>query len=376
MLAYTASRLVAQPERTRSEMRHSEMRNSLIYAGLQWGCWGVWFWVLASGEVLLGEVPWRKALLVWGGVAFAALWLTHSLRGVSKLDDWFALPVGKLAVRALASMAVVSGILCGVAVLLSLGAYGSPVSRMYANVLYKLPVSVQVVLQGVAISATIVAWIALYFGFMSQRWRHRTELRQAQLSEALQEAELLLLKFQLNPHFLFNALNGVRALIADEPAKAQDAVTQLARTLRYTLASGDAELVTLGREMEMVNDYLALESLRLADRLEIVRDIEAPALDARIPGMLMQTLVENAIKHGIAPLRHGGTLRIGARVVNKELIIEVSNPRPVGDDHVPREGVGLRSASGRLRLLFGAAATLNLDLLDPGRATARVRLPA
>jgi LytS/YehU family sensor histidine kinase len=92
--------------------------------------------------------------------------------------------------------------------------------------------------------------------------------------------------------------------------------------------------------------------------------------------MLMQTLVENAIKHGIAPLRHGGTLRIGARVVEKELIIEVSNPRPVGDDHVPREGVGLRSASGRLRLLFGAAATLNLDLLDPGRATARVRLPA
>lgn len=371
MLAFTAPGIAAQPERIQTEMR-----DSLLYAGLQWGCWGVWFWVLASGEVLLGEVPWRKALLVWGVVALAALCLTHALRGASKVDGWFALPVRPLVARALISMAVVSAILCGIAVLVSLGVYGSPVSRMSANVLYKLPVSVQVLLQGVAISATIVAWVALYFGFTSQRWRYRAELRQAQLSEALQEAELLLLKFQLNPHFLFNALNGVRALIADEPRKAQDAVTQLARTLRYTLASGDAELVTLGREMEMVNDYLALESLRLADRLDVVRDIEPGALDARIPGMLMQTLVENAIKHGIAPLRHGGTLHISARVVEKELIIEVSNPRPVGDDHVPREGVGLRSASGRLRLLFGATATLNLDLLDPGRATARVRLPA
>jgi LytS/YehU family sensor histidine kinase len=192
----------------------------------------------------------------------------------------------------------------------------------------------------------------------------------------LHTAELRLLKSQLNPHFLFNALNGVRALIADEPAKAQDAVTQLARTLRYTLAAGDSELVTVAREMEMVNDYLALESLRLAERLQIVREIEPAAADARIPVMLLQTLVENAIKHGIAPLRQGGTLRIAARAVANELIIRVENPRPADHASPPyHEGVGLKNASERLRLLFGKSASLELDLSRPNRATATVRLP-
>ena len=182
--------------------------------------------------------------------------------------------------------------------------------------------------QSIALSSVIIIWVALYFGLMSQRWRHRAELRQAQLNEALQAAELRLLKFQLNPHFLFNALNGVRALIADEPAKAQEAVTRLARTLRYTLAAGDAELVTFGREMEMVNDYLALESLRLADRLDVVRESRLGVESVRIPALLMQTLVENAIKHGIAPLKHGGTLRISARVADKQLCWKSAIPGP------------------------------------------------
>jgi sensor histidine kinase YesM len=367
--------LTQTPVIIHAEQHTAGMRNSLIYAGLQWGCWGAWFWVQASGEVLLGEVAWRQALVVWGGIALAAIWFTHLLRGASKTEDWFALPAKALLQRALISMAFVSALLCGISVMLTITVYGIPVTRMYANVFHKLPVGWQFLLQSFGTMMAVVAWVALYFGFMSQRQRHRAELRQAQLSEALQEAELQLLKFQLNPHFLFNALNGVRALIADEPAKAQDAVTQLARTLRYTLAAGDAELVTLGREMEMVNDYLALESLRLADRLEVVREIEPAALNARIPSMLLQTLVENAIKHGIAPLKLGGHLHISARVVDKQLLIEIGNPRPVDDDRAAVEGVGLRNTSARLRLLFGSAARLDLDLLDPARATARVRLP-
>jgi sensor histidine kinase YesM len=353
----------------------AETRNFFIYAGLQWGCWGLWFWGQAFGEVLLGEVPWRQALVVWAGITLSGLWFTHLLRAASKIENWFALPAKSLLKRALISMAGVSALLCGISAMLTISVYGSPVTRMYANVFHKLPAGWQFLIQSFGTTMVVVAWVALYFGFMSQRQRHRAELRQAQLSEALQEAELQLLKFQLNPHFLFNALNGVRALIADEPAKAQDAVTQLARTLRYTLAAGDVEFVTLGREMEMVNDYLALESLRLADRLEVVKDIEPAALNARIPSMLLQTLVENAIKHGISPLKLGGHLHISARVLEKELLIEIGNPRPVDDDRVPVEGVGLRNTSARLKLLFGSAARLDLDLLDPARATARVRLP-
>jgi len=362
--------IVVQPERT-----VTGVRSSLLYSGLQWGGWGFWFWSQASGEVLIGEVPWNQALTIWGGIGLAALWLTHILRGASKVHDWFALPTGPLLGRAVVSVTIVSAMLCGAAVLLTLSVYGSPVSRMYGSIFHKLPIGLQILNQSISLFWVTMIWVALYFGLMSQRRRHRAELRQAQLNEALQAAELRLLKFQLNPHFLFNALNGVRALIADEPAKAQEAVTRLARTLRYTLAAGDAELVSFGREMEMVNDYLALESLRLADRLDVVREIAPGVESVRIPALLMQTLVENAIKHGIAPLKHGGTLRISARIVGKQLLLEIGNPRPVDDDKEPTEGLGLRNASERLRLLFGAGAKLHLDLLDPARATAKVRLP-
>ncbi len=142
------------------------------------------------------------------------------------------------------------------------------------------------------------------------RDRHAAELRQSELSRALQSAELKLLKSQLNPHFLFNSLNSVRALIAEDPSRARDAVTQLAGLLRYTLRSDHEELVTLERELKTVGDYLALESLRLGDRMRVELDIAAGAQEVRIPVMLLQTVVENAIKHGIAELPGGGVLRI------------------------------------------------------------------
>jgi LytS/YehU family sensor histidine kinase len=128
--------------------------------------------------------------------------------------------------------------------------------------------------------------------------------------------------------------------------------------------------------MEMVDDYLALESMRLAERLRIVREITPQALQAPIPVMLLQTLVENGIKHGVAQVRHGGTLRIAAQVQGRELLLEVENPRPpIQQPTAYSQGVGFKNCSERLRLLFGTAASLQLDLSDPQRAVARVRLP-
>jgi two-component system sensor histidine kinase AlgZ len=199
-------------------------------------------------------------------------------------------------------------------------------------------------------------------------------LRQSELARALQQAELRLLKSQLNPHFLFNALNTVRSLIADDPSRAQHAVTHLANTLRYTLGAGQNELVALARELEIVADFLELEKMRFEERLTIEREVAADAGGAQIPVMLLQTVVENAIKHGIAELPAGGVLRIFAALQDGVLVLNVENPRPPASARPVREGTGLRNAEERLRLLFDSSATLELDLSQPTLATTRIRI--
>lgn len=222
----------------------------------------------------------------------------------------------------------------------------------------------------------LLFWGALYLTSRSYRERALGELREAQLAKALHLAQLRLLKAQLNPHFLFNALNTVRALIAEDPDRAQQAVTHLARTLRYTLNSGQDELVTLERELEIVDAYLAIEALRLGERLSLVRHISPAARERPIPIILLQTLVENAIKHGIAQLPAGGELKISAEMARAGLVLTVENARPpAAAADLDSDNIGLHNSAERLRLLFGPGASLKLDVSQPGRAVARVWIP-
>jgi LytS/YehU family sensor histidine kinase len=248
--------------------------------------------------------------------------------------------------------------------------------KEYAPTLqFQLTLPVSLALEILNWAFVFILWLAIYFTAIAVREHRSAQLRQSELTRALQLAELRLLKSQLNPHFLFNALNTVRSLIADSPSRAQSAVTRLANTLRYTLTSRQDELVTLSQEMEIVADYLELESMRFEDRLRIEKRVPADAAGVRIPVMLLQTLVENAIKHGIAELPAGGLLRISAVLQDDMLMLEVENPRPGAPLRTLHEGVGLRNARDRLRLLFGARASLDLDLSKPAVATARLRIP-
>jgi sensor histidine kinase YesM len=339
--------------------------------------WSFYFYAQASGEVIFAQVPWSKASTLWGGVCLAGIALTHLLRWIIKRQGWLALKPGALMGRMLVAVLLISIVAYGNTIALSGAVYGTTVTPIASAFYHRLTVGGQLRNQFIFMMVVHGAWVAIYLAIAIQRHRYRAEVRQAQLGEALRAAELRLLKSQLNPHFLFNALNGLRSLIADDPGRARDAVTQLARTMRYSLASGDEDLVSLERELEMVEDYLALESMRLEERLKIERDIEPAARTARLPAMLLQTLVENAIKHGIAQLKPGGTLRIAARIEAGDLVIRVSNPRPENAAATPdAPGVGLRNASQRLRLMYGDRARLQLDLSRRDAATAEVRLPA
>jgi hypothetical protein len=310
-----------------------------------------------------------------------ALLLTHLLRDYMRRHRWQTLKIAALLPRVF-----IASVVLGFPIALAMGFFsiamlwsGGPEEQQAVGELAGEKavwlLRADLLLRTLNWSAIFALWMAMYFSITSVRDRARAELRQSELTRALQVAELRLLKSQLNPHFLFNSLNSVRALIADDPTGAQKAVTQLARTLRYTLTAGQEEVVSLERELEIVADYLELESLRLGERLRIERTIAVEARVAHIPVMLLQTVVENAIKHGIAELPEGGVLRISAEVRERVLIIEVANPRPALPSPSPSPGVGLRNSAERLRLLFGSAAALDLDLSHPDRALARIRIP-
>ena len=185
------------------------------------------------------------------------------------------------------------------------------------------------------------------------------EQRAAQLREQLAQAQLEALKMQLHPHFLFNTLNAISELVHNEPEVAERMLVQLSEMLRHTLESAGAQEVPLQQELEFLNSYLQIQRTRFRDRLEIRMSIAPATLSAYVPNMLLQPLVENAIRHGIAPLARGGTIDVGAERENGSLRLSVrDNGRGVVES-APNgrggaQGVGLTNTRARLQQLYGA----------------------
>ena len=348
-----------------------QSKKQLLYWTLQISGWGAYTLVRLYAAVAILDLPWVRAsveLLLLDG---AALGLTHGLRNFARHHEWSALPLRRLAWRIVAAGFVTGTPLGIITQLTDLSALQGPLGEYAPTVLWCIQCSLNILNWAIL----FMIWLAIYFTVVAVRRHRSAQLRQSELARALQQAELRLLKTQLNPHFLFNALNTVRSLIADDPSRAQSAVTLLANTLRYTLSSGQDELVTLAQELEIVADYLELESMRFEDRLRVEYDVAPGAGVVYIPVMLLQTVVENAIKHGIAELPGGGVLRISATLRNGILDLEVRNPRPPAPARAAHQGIGLRNADERLRLLFGTRAGLDLDMSQPAVATARIRIP-
>ncbi|MEJ7600363.1 MAG: histidine kinase [Kofleriaceae bacterium] len=340
-----------------------------------WTCqlvgWGLYFVVTVYELGVEDETTAARALSEPLGVACLGIALTHAFRRRADRRQWGRLAAGSLLVRMLAAASVLAVVHVGLVAAAEIMIFGDR------------PDDPVLLVVGAVLRWTLVflLWLALYFGAMMTRQRRNAELTAVRLERDLRTAELRALRAQLDPHFLFNCLNSVRALISEDPERAQRAVTQLARTLRHALGPvGRDELVTLDRELQVVGDYLDLEALRLDDRLHVVREVSEDARPALIPAMLLQLLVENALKHGIARLPEGGSLRLTALLRDGGLMLEVTNPRPILPGELRGEtadslGIGFANASERLRLLCGPTATLRLDLAAPGHATARAWIP-
>ncbi len=260
--------------------------------------------------------------------------------------------------------------------------------------LIEMPIIRPIAAQGFGIHDPLLAYIQpfiakfhiyllLYFlvnGFMNvllyfARYR-AAELRTLHLKADLTHAQLQTLRGQLQPHFLFNAHHAIGALIAKgEQEKAITMLTQLSDLLRFTIDHPEGRSIPLRDELDLLDRYLAIQRTRFADRLAIERSIPTECLDARIPGLLLQPIVENGIQHGIGPKPEGGTIGLRIARMNDRLRIEVSDDG-VGSPDRLREGVGLRNTRERLAHLYDGASSFTIGRNPDGPGTlVRIELP-
>ncbi len=216
-------------------------------------------------------------------------------------------------------------------------------------------------------------------GCQSAAWAQiaRERERQKLAAEAqLVRAQLLGLQSQLNPHFLFNALNGLNALIHDAPDDAEVLVDHLSDLLRAALSVSEEQMITLGRELDCLEHYLAVEKTRYADRLRVVREIEDGVRDCLVPTFLLQPLVENAVKHGVEPRKEGATIWIGARRRGEQLEISVRDNGPgIKQGKADESGVGLKNSRRRLEQCFPSRHRLTMQNRSGGGCEVTVSIP-
>jgi LytS/YehU family sensor histidine kinase len=325
-----------------------------------------------------GEI--QTTLLTWVLGAAVAIGLTHAFRIVARWRGWTRLSIRQLIPRGLAA-SVVLGVLSEGA---RAGLVASGLLRLTANDRASASLATNVI----GDMAVMGVWVAIYFG-VHAAWNYRqAEVDRWKLQADAETARLEALKLQLNPHFFFNCLASVRALISETPRRAKKMVARLARLLRRTLQAGEEKTVPLQEELSTTETYLQLEKVRFEDRLEWDVNVSEAASGRPVPFLLVQTLAENAVKHGIGQRRDGGTISIEADVVEADatgrsgtggegpLRLQVTNPGRIDEDGPSRgHGRGLANARERLRLLFGDEASLELSQSGPETVAATASIP-
>lgn len=336
-----------------------------------WTCqivgWGVYSALsFAAATAFAG---WRPAIAIGFGLFFFySVALTHALRRLILRRNWLAAPPAQGLPRVFG---------CAVAV-------GLVQTLLIVSISHLLTSASAFGVVGTAYTASSVVavtcvWTAIYVGIIWNRRYRTAQLREVQFELSLRQAELRALQAQVNPHFLFNCLNTIRGMVVEDPERARQMITNLAGLLRRSLKSSETQMVPLAEEMEAVSDYLALETTRFEERLRVSLDVDSDAGACVLPSMLLQTLVENAVKHGISRLPAGGEVSVrGVKDRTSKdrtsLVLTVENTGKVAEPDPSAPHTGLDNARERLRLFCGERATLELSGRD-GVVTATVVIP-
>ncbi len=318
--------------------------------------------MLASFE----RLNWKEVLVVCYTV-FVGISITHLFRGVIKKYGWINLPLKKIIPRIIISSAIIGASIYALVLAVEIS------TGIFNLTRYKIGLPLAGIFQ---FSIIILLWALIYFAVHFFENYKKVEIESYIWEAAVKDFELKTLKSQLNPHFMFNALNSIRALIGVDPDNAQTALTKLSNILRYSLKMERIETVPLQEEMQTVSDYLSLENIRFEERLKYNIDIDPKSVNIEVPPMMIQTLVENGIKHGISKRTEGGRICIKSKLENSKLFVEIVNTGHIDNQSMKNSsGFGINNTKHRLHLLYGENASFNINNHSKNEVMAELIIP-
>ena len=344
----------------------NRMKRKNVYWLSQLAGWALFAIVNIIIIVSFSIFNWQK-LLILIYLCFAGISITHLFRNIIIQKGWLTLPLKKIIPRVLISSILIGTILfiLWLSADLATGVFSWEkirVGGILANIFQ--------------LSSLILLWALIYFSVHFFENYKKAEIESYIWEAAVKDFELKTLKSQLNPHFMFNALNSIRALVDEDPESAQTAVTKLSNILRYSLKIERHETVSLEEEMQTVSDYLALERIRFEERLNYKIEMDPQSAKIDVPPMMVQTLVENGIKHGISQMPEGGEIFINTKVIDSELHIKIENSGQIDVDAFKNStGFGIGNTKHRLSLLYGEKAHFKIQNKSDNLVIAEIVIP-
>ena len=253
-----------------------------------------------------------------------------------------------------------------------LTSYLADVFKLYES-RRNIPVSRRFLFSLIFDTPIFLVWMSIYILWHYIDFTNTEEINKVKLETMIKELELKTIKSQINPHFIFNALNSIRALVDENPVRARQAITELSNILRSSIQVDKVEIASLEKELDIVKDYLALEYIRFADRLNVVYEVEAKTLSYQVPPMMLQTLVENAIKHGLSKQTGVCTIKIMSTLDKDKLVLMVQNTGVLQETE--KDGFGLQSTRERLNILYRGQAIFEIYQGEAHQVTAKLVIP-
>ncbi|MGR3810085.1 sensor histidine kinase [Jiulongibacter sp. NS-SX5] len=297
----------------------------------------------------------------------AGIAMTHIFRIIFKRYNWVKLPIAQLVLRCLGVVGLITFVLAAINI---------PIDSDFINT-EKMNWAIRDISYIINYVKPVIIWVLVYVFYAYAAERRNADIERVKLEASMKETEAKVLRAQMNPHFVFNALNSIRALITEDPKKASSGITQLSNLLRSSLISNRRKTVSLKEELKTIEDYLSLEKIRYEDRLQTKFDIANDTLKIQVPPMMLQTLVENAIKHGVQKALRWGFVEIRTFIEDNHLAIIIRNTGTLGDNSNSKTstGFGLENTKRRLHLIYGNQYKFNIFQEDKLTVKAEIWLP-